>query len=234
NCLMPVALPWPARRYDELFLGNYATLRVKNVLTRIRGVGNCDVFGGSRYGMRIWLDPEKLKARDLSTEDVLAAIREQNVQVAAGPVGQSPAPGAHGFQYNVPTPGRLSDPDQFGDIIVKADDTDLQAARLTRVRDVARVELGAEGYDQWSEIGGQPSAGLGISLLPGANALAVAGRIRAAMEELKPGFPDGMEYSIPYDTTPFVEESIHEVYKTLAQAGVPGPCVVPPILHNAR
>ena len=126
NFLMAVALTSPDRRYDELFLGNYATLRVKNVLTRIRGVGNCDVFGGSRYGMRVWLDPEKLKARDLSTEDVLAAIREQNVQVAAGQVGQSPAPGSQGFQYNVTTPGRLSDPEQFGDIIVKADDTDPQ------------------------------------------------------------------------------------------------------------
>jgi HAE1 family hydrophobic/amphiphilic exporter-1 len=220
NFLMAVALTSPDRRYDELFLGNFATLRVKNVLTRIRGVGNCDVFGGSRYGMRVWLDPEKLKARDLSTEDVLAAIREQNVQVAAGQVGQSPAPGTQGFQYNVTTPGRLSDPDQFGDIIVKADDSDPQAARLTRVRDVARVELGAEGYDTWSEIGGHPSAGLGITLLPGANALAVAEQIRAAMEELKPSFPEGMEYSIPYDTTPFVEESVHEVYKTLAEAGV--------------
>src|SRR5262249_38447261 len=185
NCLMPVALPWPARRYDELFLGNYATLRVKNVLTRIPGVGNCEVFGGSRYGMRIWLDPEKLKARDLSTEDVLAAIREQNVQVAAGQVGQSPAPATQGFQYNVATLGRLSDPEQFGDIIVKADDSDPQAARLTRVRDVARVELGAEVYDQWSEIGGRPAAGLGILLLPGANSLAVARRVKTAMEELK-------------------------------------------------
>ena len=124
NFLMAVALTSPDRRYDELFLGNYATLRIKNTLTRIRGVGNCDVFGGSRYGMRIWIDPEKLKARDLSTEDVLAAIREQNVQVAAGQVGQSPAPETQGFQYNVTTPGRLGDPEQFGDIIVKADDAD--------------------------------------------------------------------------------------------------------------
>ena len=170
NFLMAVALTSPDRRYDELFLGNFATLRVKNTLIRIPGVGNCDVFGGSRYGMRIWIDPEKLKARDLSTEDVLAAIREQNVQVAAGQVGQSPAPATQGFQYNITTPGRLADPEQFGDIIIKADDTDPQAARLTRVRDVARVELGAEGYDQWSEIGGRSAAGLGISLLPGANA----------------------------------------------------------------
>ena len=220
NFLMAVALTSPDHRYDELFLGNFATLRVKNTLIRIPGVGNCDVFGGSRYGMRIWIDPEKLKARDLSTEDVLAAIREQNVQVAAGQIGQSPAPTTQGFQYNVTTPGRLSDPEQFGDIIIKADETDTQAARLTRVRDVARVELGAEGYDQWSEIGGRPAAGLGISLLPGANALDVASRIKAAMEEMKPSFPDGLEYSIPYDTTPFVEESIHEVYKTLIEAGV--------------
>jgi HAE1 family hydrophobic/amphiphilic exporter-1 len=220
NFLMAVALTSPDGRYDELFLGNFATLRIKNTLTRIRGVGNCEVFGGSRYGMRIWLDPEKLKARDLSTEDVLAAIREQNVQVAAGQIGQSPAPGTQGFQYNVTTPGRLSDPEQFGDIIVKADDADPQAARLTRVRDVARVELGAEVYDQWVEIGGRPAAGLGISLLPGANSLDVARKVKAAMEELKGSFPDGLEYSVPYDTTPFVEESIREVYKTLIEAGV--------------
>jgi hydrophobic/amphiphilic exporter-1 (mainly G- bacteria), HAE1 family len=220
NFLMAIVLTSPSNQYDELFLGNYATLRVKNILTRLRGVGNCDVFGGSRYGMRIWLDPEKLKARDLSAEDVLAAIREQNVQVAAGQVGQSPAPAQQGFQYNVTTPGRLREPEQFGDIIVKVDDSDPRSPRLTRLREVARLELGAEAYDQWCEIGGVPAAGLGISLLPGANALDVSQRIKSTMEELKPSLPEGVEYSIPYDTTPFVEESIHEVYKTLIEAGL--------------
>jgi hydrophobic/amphiphilic exporter-1 (mainly G- bacteria), HAE1 family len=220
NFLLAVVLTARDGRYDELFLGNYATLRIKNTLTRIAGVGGCDVFGGSRYGMRIWIDPERLKARDLSTEDVLAAVREQNVQVAAGQVGQSPVPENQGFQYNVTTPGRLRDTDQFGDIIVKVDDSDARAPRLTRLREVARIELGAEGYDQWSEIGGRSAAGLGINLLPGANALDVARKIKAAMEEMKGSFPDGVEYSVPYDTTPFVEESIHEVYKTLIEAGV--------------
>jgi HAE1 family hydrophobic/amphiphilic exporter-1 len=220
NFLMAVVLTSRDSRYDELFLGNFATLRIKNTLSRIAGVGGCDVFGGSRYGMRIWIDPERLKARDLATEDVLTAVREQNVQVAAGQVGQSPVPEAQGFQYNVTTPGRLRDADQFGDIIVKVDDSDPRAPRLTRLRDVARIELGAEGYDQWSEIGGVSAAGLGINLLPGANALDVARRIKAAMDEMKRSFPDGVEYSVPYDTTPFVEESIHEVYKTLIEAGV--------------
>ena len=220
NFLLAIALTSRDGRYDELFLGNYATLRIKNTLSRIPGVGSCDVFGGSRYGMRVWINPERLKARDLSTEDVLAAIREQNVQVAAGQVGQSPVPETQAFQYNVTTPGRLRDAEQFGEIIVKVDDSDTRAPRLTRLRDVARVELGAEGYDQWSEIGGQSSAGLGINLLPGANALDVAKRIKATMDLLQRSFPDGVTYSIPYDTTPFVEESIHEVYKTLIEAGV--------------
>ena len=167
NFILAVVLTSPDGRYDELFLGNFATLRIKNTLSRIPGVGGCDVFGGSRYGMRIWIDPERLKARDLSTEDVLAAIREQNVQVAAGQVGQSPVPETQGFQYNVTTPGRLSDAEQFGDIIVKADDSDPRSPRLTRLRDVARVELGAEVYDQWCEIGGQAAAGLGSQLAPG-------------------------------------------------------------------
>ena len=127
NFLLAVALTSRDGRYDELFLGNYATLRIKNTLSRIPGVGGCDVFGGSRYGMRIWINPESLKARDLSTEDVLAAIREQNVQVAAGQVGQSPVPDTQAFQYNVTTPGRLRDAEQFGDIIVKVDDSDTRA-----------------------------------------------------------------------------------------------------------
>ena len=173
--------------------------------------------------MRIWIDPERLKARDLTTEDVLAAIREQNVQVAAGQVGQSPVAGDASFQYNVTTLGRLSDAEQFGDIIVKADDGPTRARlRLTRLRkDVARVELGAEVYDQWCEIGGKPAAGLGVFQLPGRQR---PGRRRSDQgghgASSSVSFPDGMEYSIPFDTTLFVEESIHEVYKTLFEAGV--------------
>ena len=146
---MVVALTSPDGRYDDLFLSNYATLRVKDELSRIYGVGDVQVFGSSNYGMRIWLDPEKLKARDLTTEDVLAAIREQNVQVAAGQVGQYPSPAGQGFQYNVTTLGRLSDPERVRRHHRQGRrqrrPTPATAARLTRVRDVARVELGGAG-----------------------------------------------------------------------------------------
>ena len=188
----------PDNRYDDLFLSNFATLRVKDELSRIYGVGDIQVFGSGNYGMRIWLDPEKLKARNLTTEDVLAAIREQNVQVAAGQVGQSPSPKGQGFQYNVTTLGRLSDPEEFGDIIVKADDSIFErsddgvgAARLTRVKDVARVELGSQVYDQWCEIGGKPAATLAVFQLPGANALDVAKKVEAAMERAQAVVPRG-------------------------------------------
>jgi len=203
-------------------LSNYATLRVKDVLSRIRGVGDINIFGSSNYGMRIWLDPEKLKARNLTNLDVLDAIREQNVQVAAGQIGQPPAPPDQDFQYTVTTLGRLADPEQFGEIILKTEPAEKlgSAARLTRVKDVARVELGGQTYDQWCDVGGKPAAGLAVYQLPGANALDVAHKIRAAMDELKKSFPRGLEYSIPFNTTIFVEESIHEVYKTLFEAGV--------------
>ena len=232
NIILVISLTSPDGRYDDLFLSNFATLRVKDELSRIYGVGEVQVFGSSSYGMRIWLDPEKLKARNLTTEDVLASIREQNVQVAAGQVGQYPSPRSQGFQFNVTTLGRLADPEQFGEIIVKADETGGSAsgsdsggeagsaARLTRVKDVARVELGSQVYDTWCEVGGKPAAGLGVFQLPGANALDVAKKTIAAVERLKPSFPEGIEYDIPFNTTLFVEESIQEVYKTLFEAGV--------------
>ena len=220
SIILVVALSSPDGQYDSLFMSNFATLQVRDVLSRIYGVGDIVIFGSSNYGMRIWIDPEKLRARNLTTEDVLASIREQNVQVAAGQVGQSPTPQSQNFQYTVTTLGRLSDPEQFGNIVVKTNEEGRQGARLTLVKDVARVELGAQVYDQWCEVSGKPAAGLAIFQLPGANALEVGRRARAAMEELKKTFPQGLEYSIPFDTTIFVQESIHEVYKTLFEAGV--------------
>ena len=209
-------------QYDSLFLSNYATLRVKDVLSRIKGVGDINIFGSSNYGMRIWLDPEKLKARSLTTLDVLASIEEQNIQVAAGQIGAPPTPGNQSFQYTVTTQGRLKDPQEFGDIIVKtaAAGTEGLSARLTRIKDVARVELGGQVYDQWCDVSGRPAAGIAVFQLPGANALDVADQIVKAMDGLKKSFPEGVEYSTPYDTTIFVRESIREVYKTLFEAGV--------------
>jgi HAE1 family hydrophobic/amphiphilic exporter-1 len=208
--------------YDSLFLSNYATLHVRDVLSRIKGVGDINIFGSSNYGMRVWLDPEKLKARSLTTLDVLNAIEEQNIQVAAGQVGAPPTPNNQSFQYTVTTKGRLKDPAEFGEIIVKTTPgaTDGLGARLTRIKDVARVELGGQVYDQWCDVSGRQAAGIAIYQLPGANALDVADQIVKAMDELKKTFPEGMEYSTPYDTTIFVRESIAEVYKTLFEAGV--------------
>ena len=220
NIILAVALLSPDKRYDDLFLSNYATLRVKDVLSRIYGVGDIAIFGASKYGMRIWIDPDKLKARSITTQDVLASIMEQNVQVAAGQVGQAPSPEGQNFQYNVTTMGRLTDPEQFGNIIIKTVEDEPARMRMTRLKDVARVELGAQVYDQWCEVSGKPAAGVAVFQLPGANALDVARKVKQAMEEMKPSFPEGMEYNIPFNPTIFVEESINEVYKTLIEAGV--------------
>jgi HAE1 family hydrophobic/amphiphilic exporter-1 len=219
NIILAVSLISPENKYSDLYLSNFASLQVKDALTRVPGVGEVGVIGIGNYGMRIWVNPDELKARNLTMEDVLAAIREQNVQVAAGQVGQAPTPQGQGFQYNVTTQGRLSDPEQFANIIVKSVQEE-GAARVTRVKDIARVELGAQQYSQWCQISGMPAATLTVFQLPGANALQVAKDVRAAMAELKNTFPAGLEYKIPFDTTIFVEESIHEVYKTLIEAGV--------------
>ncbi len=215
NFILILSLISPNREYDTLFLANYATLRLRDELSRVNGVGEVTVFGTANYSMRVWLDPEKLKARGLTTQDVVAAIREQNVQVAAGQIGQPPALDGQVFQYTVSVLGRLSTAEQFENIIVRTSD----GGRLTRLKDVARVELGAQTYDQYNENKGQPTANIGIYQLPGANALAVAEEVKAAMQRLSDSFPEGMTYEIPLDTTKFVEASIHEVYKTLFEAG---------------
>jgi hydrophobic/amphiphilic exporter-1 (mainly G- bacteria), HAE1 family len=220
--ILVVALTSPDGRYDSLTLSNYATRQIKDVLSRLPGVGDINIFGASEYGMRVWLDPEKLKARNLTTEDVVRAIREQNVQVAAGQIGQPPTPPDQNFQFTVTALGRLRDTTQFADIIIKSarDGAGDHSARQTRVKDVARVELGGQVYTSWCDVTGKTAAGIGVYQLPGANALDVARRVRETMDELKKSFPEGMEYSIPYNTTIFVEESIREVYKTLIEAGV--------------
>ncbi len=214
NIILFISLFSPEGRYDELFLSNYATLRVRDVLSRIPGVGEVLVFPQSDYSMRIWLDPRQLKSRRITTEDVVNAIREQNVQVAAGQIGQPPAPRGQSFQYAVNVLGRLSDVEQFEDIIIKT----TEDGRITRVRDVARVELGGKAYEITSGMSGSPSASIAIYQLPGANALEVADQVRAAIQELSSFFPEGVIYEIPYDTTKFVDEAIKEVYVTLLQA----------------
>ncbi len=212
-----ITLSSPDRTVSAMDLSsNYATRFLKDELSRIEGVGSVMIFGAGEYSMRVWLDPRKLKARQLTTEDVLEAIQEQNVQVAAGRIGEPPAPAGTDFQYAVNTLGRLRDKEQFEDIIIKTAD----GGRVSRVKDVARVELGAKSYNIDSTFNGAPSANIAIYQLPGANALDIAQRVRATMMRLSDNFDPGMEYNIPFDTTRFVKASIEEVYKTLLIAVV--------------
>ncbi len=195
-------------QHDVLFLGNYATRSIKDELSRIKGVGSVTVFGASDYSMRIWLNPELLKARNLTTEDVVRAISEQNIQVAAGRLGEPPAEAD--FQLVINTLGRLTDVEQFEDLIIKTEDQ-----RITRVKDVARVELGAKDYKYSSTFKGKPCASIGIYQLPGSNALDVAAQTETTLANLKKSFPEGLHYEIPFDSTRFVDASIEEVYVTL-------------------
>jgi HAE1 family hydrophobic/amphiphilic exporter-1 len=211
NILLFAALTSPDDRYDALYLSNYATLRIKDELSRLEGVGSVMVFGASDYSMRIWLDPNRLKARGLTTSDVINAIREQNVQVAAGQIGQSPAEDQQNFQYAINVRGRLEEISEFERIVVKS----LTGGRMIRVRDVARVELGAQTYDMSSQTGGKDCAAIGVFLQPGANALETAQRIKDRMADLERAFPPGLAYDIPFDTTIFVKASIDEVVQTL-------------------
>jgi HAE1 family hydrophobic/amphiphilic exporter-1 len=214
NIIMFISLFSPNERYDELFLTNYATLRIRDELSRIPGVGEVVVFPQSDYSMRVWLNPRQLRSRRLTTQDVLSAIQEQNVQVAAGQIGQPPAPRGQSFQYPVNVLGRLRDVEQFEDIIVKTG----EGGRITRLGEVARIELGGKSYDITSRMSGAPSASIGVYQLPGANALDVAQKVRASMEGLSRLFPQDVDYAVPYDTTIFVDESIKEVFVTLFQA----------------
>lgn len=204
----------PDGRYDKLYIDNYANLQVKDALARLPGVGNITIFGARDYSMRIWLDPEKVASRGLTANDVVNAIREQNVQVAAGVLGQQPMTQGVPFQFTVNAQGRLTDPQQFGEIVIK---TGVDGS-VTRVRDVARVELAARDYSMDSKLNGQPNASLGIFQLPGSNSIETSDAVRALMERLKQRFPPGLDYRIVFDTTGFTRESIHAVLHTLAEA----------------
>jgi len=201
----------PDGTYGEIYLSNYIGTRIKDVLSRVKGVGEVKVFGAKDFGMRIWLDPDRLKARGLTTNDVVRAIREQNVQVAAGQIGAPPSPPDQVFQYTINTLGRLATVEQFEDLIVKVE----SGGRLVRIKDIARVELGAQDYNWQVRLNASPSIAMGIYQLPGANALEVAEGIRAQMEVLAKDFKPGLEYAVSLDTTRFVTASINEVIETL-------------------
>ena len=206
-----VALTSPDGSRDELYLANYATLQVVDVLARVRGVGQVTVFNGRDYGMRLWLNPDRLASLGLTAGDVADAVREQNLQAAAGQIGQPPSLPGQQFQYTVTTRGRLSTPAEFEDIILRT----RADGSLLRVRDVARVELGAQSYGSFGRVHGAPAALVGIFQLPGANALDVSRGVQAAVARLAPSFPSGVTHTRPYNTTEFVRVSIEEVVLTL-------------------
>jgi multidrug efflux pump len=243
NILLVVNMISPKGTYDQLYLSNYATIQVRDELAQIKGVGDVTYLGQLDYSMRVWLDPDRMAARDLSASDVVAALREQNVQVAAGALGRPPVPTGQAFQYTLSTLGRLTAPEEFNSIVVKTGDS----GQITRMRDLVTdarkdeqgkafggIQLGAKVEDTSCSLDGQPSVGLGIFQQPGSNALQTAESIRTRMEELKRNFPPDLDYAIVYDTTPFIDESIHEVFKALRDAIILVAIVVLAFLQSWR
>jgi multidrug efflux pump len=230
DILMSVNILSPHGRYNQLFLSNYAMLHVYDELLRVPGISDIFISGQRDYSMRIWVDPERLAARNLSATDVVAALREQNAEVACGQIGQQPAPRGQETQIPLTTLGRLKTPAQFADIILRA----TPDGRIIRIRDVGRVVLGAKSEDLSCRVTGQGSAGLVIFQLSDANALEVADRIRAKMEELAKDFPEDMTYVIRYDTTPYTRQCIEEVVKALRDAIILVALVVLLFLQNWR
>src|SRR5882724_627816 len=214
NFIMVVHLVSPDHRYNDVYLRNYGLLQIKDVIARIPGIGQVQVFGGGDYAMRIWLDPGKVAARGLTAGDVVSAIREQNVQVAAGVVGAPPMPVPVDYQLSVNARGRLIDEKEFGDIVLKTG----ADGEITRLRDVGRLELAAGDYALRSLLDNQSAVGIGIFQAPGSNALQLSSTVRSTMEELKKNFPEGVEYRIVYDPTINVRDGIREVVKTLFEA----------------
>jgi multidrug efflux pump len=227
---MIVSLVSPPGKYDRLYLSNYAYLHVRDVLSRLPGVGDSIIYGARDYSMRIWVDPNKASARGLTAGDIAEAIRRQNVEVAAGVLGQAPQPPDNLFQLTAQTRGRLVTPEEFGEIILKAD----TVGQITRLQDVARIELGGADYSINTLLDGRPSGAIAIFQQPGSNAIETADAIRRAMEELKKGFPEGLDYRIAYDSSAFIRESIHEVSKTLIEAMILVVLVVVLFLQNWR
>jgi hydrophobic/amphiphilic exporter-1 (mainly G- bacteria), HAE1 family len=228
-----VTLNSPDRSRDALFLSNYATINLVNDLARLPGVGNVMVMGAGNYSMRIWMDPQKLYSFGLVPSDVVRAVRQESQEVAAGQVGMPPAPSDQVFQYTVDVgSSRFNDPKEFADIIVK--DQTAQGGRLIRVKDIGRVDMGAQTYSQDFKLNGKPAAGIAIYQTPNANSLKVAAEVANKMEELSRRFPPGVQYSIPYNTTIFIRDSINGVYTTLWQAGVLVLIVILLFLQNFR
>ncbi len=230
DILMGMALLSPDGRYNQLYLSNYAILQIKDELARMDGVADVFVFGQRDYSMRVWVNPEQLAARSLTAGDVSRAIAEQNIPVATGAIGQQPAPATQEFQITLSTLGRLAEPEQFGDIILKA----TPEGRITRLKDVARIELAAKNEDVNVSMDGMPTVFLAIFQMPDANALDTHDRVLAKMAELSEAFPEGLTYDVGFTTVPYTRESIHEVFNTLRDAIILVAAVVLLFLQNWR
>src|SRR6476620_3244243 len=215
NFVLIVNLTSPDNSVDPVSLSNYAYLQIVDPLKRLSGVGDVTIFGERRYSMRLWLDPDKLANLGITAVDVQQAVAEQNVQVAAGKIGQSPAPSGTPFEMQVNATGRLSDPEQFSDIVVRSD---AGAGSIVRMRDVARVELGALQYSSTAVFGKDPTVVLAVFQMPGSNALDLQQHVKEKMEELSKRFPKGIAYGLHYDTTRFVSAAKHDVIMTLTEA----------------
>ncbi|HEM7567365.1 TPA: multidrug efflux RND transporter permease subunit SdeB, partial [Serratia marcescens] len=209
-----VHLVSPSGKYDSLYLRNYATLKVKDELARLPGVGQVQIFGAGEYAMRIWLDPNKVAARGLTASDVVSAMQEQNVQVSAGQLGAEPMPTRSDYLLSINAQGRLQTEEEFGNIILKSGDN----GEIVRLRDVARIEMGSGSYALRAQLNNKDAVGIGIFQSPGANAIELSDAVRGKMAELATRFPDGMSWKAPYDPTVFVRDSIRAVVDTLLEA----------------
>ncbi len=216
DILIVIMLISKEKRHDTLYLSNYATLNVLDEIKRIKGVGDARVFGGQDYSMRIWLRPDRMAQLGVTTSEIASAIRAQNAQYASGRIGQEPAPADQQLAYTVIAKGRLLEPEQFGNIVIRGSGS----RGVLYLKDVARIELGSQSYDVRTTLNGQPGTGIPIFLQSGANALETADAIKKKMDELSLRFPEGMDYVVPYDTSKFVKASIWEVIKTLGEAMV--------------
>ena len=230
SILQVISMKSTSPRYDTVYVSNYALLNVLDEIKRIKGVGSASLFASQDYSMRIWLSPDKLADYNLTPQDVISAIQEQNSQFAAGQFGQEPMENPQSYTYSVNTKGRLVNAEEFGDIILKTDNQ----GGLLRLKDVARIELGAQEYSVQSQFNGEKAVAFGIYLQPGANALETAKLVQDKMKELSKSFPDGITYDIPYDTTLFVNVSINEVIHTFFEAVVLVVLVVYLFLQNFR
>ncbi len=230
DIVMGIALYSPGGRYDQLYVSNYALRFIKDELARVDGVSDVFLFGGRDFSMRLWVDPAKLVARTMTAMDVVKAVREQNMQIATGMIGQPPVPAGQQQQLTLDTLGRLKQVEQFENIIVRANPD----GRLTRFKDIGRVELGAKNMDVSCRLNGQPSIFLAIFQTPDANALETADRVQAKMDELKGSFPDDLTWKVGFDTTPYTRESIYEVFNTLRDAVILVALVVLLFLQNWR